>query len=137
MKKLFIVILVIIGIGCLICCPYKNVEETSEAEESLSEEEEYKYHDQAELNELHALGCVEYRDTIEKEYQSLIAALPRYKHELEKEKRVWEKYQEVVRKVAHCENHGSSTSMFYDDVLFQGDNLREESFSNLLLGDNR
>ena len=39
MKKLFLVILVIIGIGCLICCPNKSVDETSKAEESLSIEE--------------------------------------------------------------------------------------------------
>ena len=40
MKKLFLVILVIIGIGCLICCPYKSVDETSKAEESLPKEEQ-------------------------------------------------------------------------------------------------
>ena len=40
MKKLFLVILVIIGIGCLICCPYKRAVETSKTEESFSKEEE-------------------------------------------------------------------------------------------------
>lgn len=36
MKKLFLVILVIIGIGWLICCPYKSVEEAGKAEELKS-----------------------------------------------------------------------------------------------------
>jgi hypothetical protein len=40
MKKLFLVILVIIGIGCLICCPNKSVDETSMVEESPSKEEQ-------------------------------------------------------------------------------------------------
>lgn len=93
----------------------------------------YEYQDQRELNELHANWMIEYNDSIEKEFQALQSALPQYKEYFDKEKKAWMKYQEAVRIVADCEDHGSSTSMFIDDVLNQGIKLREASFRDLLL----
>ena len=103
--------------------------------DSLSQvsDDAYEYQDQKELNELHANWMIEYNDSIETEFQALLTALPQYKESFDKEKETWVKYQEAVRIVAGCEDHGSSTSMFIDDVLNQGIKLREASFRNLLL----
>jgi len=102
--------------------------------DSISEiNQEYEYQDQRELNEHHATWMLEYNDSIEKEFQDLLSALPQYREIFDKEKKNWEKYQKVVREMANCEDHGSSTSMFIDDMLNQGISLREASFRNLQL----
>jgi hypothetical protein len=102
--------------------------------DSISEiNQEYEYQDQRELNEHHATWMLEYNDSIEKEFQDLLSALPQYREIFYKEKKNWEKYQKVVREMANCEDHGSSTSMFIDDMLNQGISLREASFRNLQL----
>jgi hypothetical protein len=102
--------------------------------DSISEiNQEYEYQDQRELNEHHATWMLEYNDSIEKEFQDLLSALPQYREIFDKEKKNWEKYQKVVREMANCEDHGSSTSMFIDDLLNQGISLREASFRNLQL----
>ncbi len=95
-------------------------------------DDKYEYQDQRELNELHANWMIEYNDSIEKEFQTLQSALPQYKKYFDKEKKAWMRYQDAVRIVAGCEDHGSSTSMFIDDVLSQGIKLRETSFRHLL-----
>lgn len=92
---------------------------------------EIVYQDQAELNEICGKWCLEYNDSIERIFQKTISALPQYKDDFDKEKAVWVKYQEVVREVAGYEDHGSSTSMYIDDMLCQGIRLREKSLRNL------
>ena len=95
-------------------------------------DDKYEYQDQRELNELHANLMIEYNDSIERDFRTLQSTLPQYKEYFDKEKKAWMKYQEAVRIVAGCEDHGSSTSMFIDDVLSQGIKLRETSFHHLL-----
>jgi len=111
-----------------------NCTNDSVPKDSLAQvsDDECEYLNQMELNELHANWVIEYNDSIDKEFQILLSALPQYKEYFDKEKEVWNKYQEAVRIVADCEDHGSSTSMFIDDVLNQGIKLREASFHNLL-----
>ena len=103
--------------------------------DSLSQvsDDEYEYHDQRELNELFENWMLEYNDSIEKEFQALLTALPQYKESFDKENKDWVEYQKSAREVAGCESHGSSTPMFIADVLNQGIKLRETSFHNLLL----
>lgn len=103
--------------------------------DSLSQvsDDEYEYHDQRELNELFENWMLEYNDSIEKEFQALLTALPQYKESFDKENKDWVEYQKSVREVAGSEFHGSSTPMFIADVLNQGIKLRETSFHNLLL----
>jgi len=136
MKKIIIVIVVLFCIGWLATCSYRKAMDTPSQEtivDSLDENDEYEYHDQAELNELHGNLYLEYNDSIEQEFQMLLSALPQYKDEFNKEKDAWGKYQNAVRAVADCEDHGSSTSMFIDDVLSQGIVLRETSFRGLFI----
>ncbi len=96
-------------------------------------ENEIEYHDQAELNEMHGREYLDYKNSIEKDFQILISMMPEYKNELYEEKALWERYHEAVLYVADCEDYGSSTPMFIDDVLSQGVRLREVSFSKLFL----
>lgn len=103
-------------------------EDTSE-----KESEDNVYQSQAELNQIHGQWSLEYNDSIEKEFQKLITMMSEYRNELNREAYVWKKYQKAVREVADCEDHGSSTPMFVDDVLNQGISLREVSFSKLIL----
>ena len=91
-------------------------------------ENDIEYHDQTELNEIHGRGYLDYKNSIERDFQILISMIPDYKRELYEEKALWERYHEAVLNVADCEDYGSSTSMFIDDVLSQGVRLREESF---------
>ena len=102
-------------------------------DKSEKESEDNVYQSQAELNQIHGQWSLEYNDSIEKEFQKLISMMPEYREELNREKAVWLKYQKAVRDVADCEDHGSSTPMFVDDVLNQGISLREVSFSKLIL----
>ena len=95
--------------------------------------DEVVYRDQAELNEIHGQWYLDYNDSIEKKFLELIILMPEYREELNREKTVWQKYQKACRDVADCENHGSSTPMFVDDVLNQGIRLREASISKLVL----
>lgn len=108
--------------------------ETNSIKSDLSKKgsEEKGYQSQAELNEIHYKWHTEYNDSIEKNFQKLISMMPEYANELNKEKDVWQKYQKAVREVADCEDYGSSTSMFVDDVLNQSVNLREASFCKLI-----
>ena len=107
---------------------------TCEESESMESKcDEIVYRDQAELNEIHGNWYFKYNDSIEKSFQELISVLPEYKNELLKEKAIWLNYQKAVRDVAGCEDHGSSTSMYVDDVLRQGVLLRETSCKKLLL----
>ena len=96
-------------------------------------ENENEYHDQAELNEIHGRGYLDYKKSIERDFQVLISMMPDYKKELYEEKALWERYHEAVQDVADCEYYGSSTSMFIVDVLSQGVRLRDESFCKLIL----
>ena len=106
---------------------------TCEAGDSMESEcDEIEYRDQAELNEIHGNWYLKYNDSIEESFQELITVLPEYKNELLKEKTIWLNYQKAVRDVADCEDHGSSTSMYVDDVLRQSVLLRETSFKKLL-----
>ena len=88
---------------------------------------------QLEINEASSNDCVAYRDSVEKEYQYLISELPQYKDELNKEKAVWEKYTDAVHEVARCEDRGSSTPMYVNDVVNQGTCLWSESLHNMCL----
>jgi hypothetical protein len=110
-------------------CTNDSVQNDSLAQVS---DDKYEYQDQRELNELHANLMIEYNDSIEKGFRTLQSTLPQYKEYFDKEKKAWMTYQEAVRIVASCEDHGSSTSMFIDDVLSQGIKLRETSFRHLL-----
>lgn len=115
---------------------FLETEDVDTVIKTVSTEEEgyeYPYQSQDELNAISRNWCKEYNDSIEKEFQILISMLPQYKHELTKEKAVWEKYQNVVKEVAECEYHGSSTPMYVADVLNQGICLRETSFNKLIL----
>lgn len=98
-----------------------------------SSDSEWKYNSQDELNGLHWKSAKEYSDSIEKEYQALLKAMPQYKAYFDEEKKIWTEYQNMVRAVAQCEDHGSSSGMYVDDVLTQGITLREASFRSLLL----
>ncbi len=110
-----------------------NKEDVADMNKPQEEGSDGTYQDQATINEIHGSWYLEYRDSIESQFQNLISALPQYEKGLNKEKAAWQKYQKAVREVADCEDCGSSTSMFVDDVLRQGINLRETSFCNLYL----
>jgi len=97
-----------------------------------TERKEGPYLDQAELNMQHGRWYLEYKDSIEKEFQKLISAFPQYNDEYNQENAIWGKYQEAVREVAGCEDHGSSSSMYIDDVLTLGIKLWATSFRNLM-----
>lgn len=102
--------------------------------DSVREENQgYEYQDQRELNDLHGTWMLEYNDSIEREFQQLLVLLPQYRDVFNKEKKYWKRYQKGVRELAGCEDHGSSTPMFVDDMLNQGISLREASFRNLYL----
>ena len=102
-------------------------------EKSAQEIEDSVFQDQATINEIHGSWYLEYRDSIENEFQNMMTALPQYMEELLEEKATWEKYQKTVREVAGYGDYGSSTPMYVDDVLRQGIELRETSFSSLYL----
>lgn len=105
---------------------------SKEEDVSKKRSEEIGYQSQVELNEIHGQWYLDYNNSIEKEFQKLISLMPEYRDELNREKAVWQKYQKAVRNVADCEDHGSSTPMFVDDVLNQSVNLRETSFCKLV-----
>ena len=79
---------------------------------------------QAEINEACYNKYVANEDSVEKEFQKLLEALPQYRKEFLKEKVVWEKYQKAVQEVSRCEDHGSSTPMYVSAVLSQGTQIR-------------
>ena len=79
---------------------------------------------QAEINEACYNEYVANEDSVEKEFQKLLEALPQYRKEFLKEKVVWEKYQKAVHEVSKCEDHGSSTPMYVSAVLSQGTQIR-------------
>ena len=88
---------------------------------------------QAEINEACYNEYVSNEDSVEKEFQELLTALPQYKKEFLKEKTVWEKYQKAVQEVSGCEDHGSSTPMYVSAVLAQATQIRSVSIHYLYL----
>ena len=79
---------------------------------------------QAEINKACFNEYVANEDSVEKEFQNLLKALPQYRKEFLKEKAIWEKYQNAVLEVSRCEDHGSSTPMYVSAVLSQGTQIR-------------
>ena len=79
---------------------------------------------QAEINEACYNEYVANEDSVEKEFQKLLKALPQYRKEFLKEKVVQEKYQKAVHEVSKSEDHGSSTPMYVSAVLSQGTQIR-------------
>ena len=79
---------------------------------------------QAEINEACYNEYVANEDSIEKEFQKLLEALPQYRKDFLKEKAIWENYQKAVQEVSGCEDHGSSTPMYVSAVLSQGTKIR-------------
>ena len=60
--------------------------------DSVKEEnQEYEYRDQRELNDLHGTWMLEYNDSIEREFQQLLALLPQYRDVFNKEKKYWKR----------------------------------------------
>ena len=78
------------------------------------------FQNQAEINEACYNEYVANEDSVEKEFQKLLEALPQYRKDFLKEKAIWEKYQKAVLEVSRCEEHGSSTLMYVSAVLSQG-----------------
>ena len=72
-------------------------------------------------------------DSVEKEFGKLLKVLPRYRKKFLKEKAAWEKYKEAVKGVGDCEGHGSSTEMYYIDVLTQATKIRSVPLQYLYL----
>lgn len=73
-------------------------------------------------------GIEAYEDSVETDYLRLLSAFPQYKAEFEKEKAAWMEYKSSVEVIARCEDHGSSTPMFVNDVIRDAISLREYSF---------
>lgn len=120
MKKIIFIIFAVLIFGWI--CSYITCS---------NDKDEYK--SQTELNGESANWHKEYNDSIEEGFKMLISMLPQYKKEFDKERDLWLKYQEAVRDVAGMEFHGSSTPMYFVDVLDQGIDLREASYRKLLL----
>ena len=98
-----------------------------------TDSDDSEFQTQAEINEASYNDCVAYMDSVEMDFQYLISALPQYENEFNKEKDVWEQYMDAIREVANCEEHGSSTPMYVNDVVNQGTTLWSESMHNLCL----
>ena len=94
---------------------------------------EYEQLTQMEMNDLCAEWLKNYKDSVEQEFQKLESIFPLYKEYFDMEKKAWMKYQEAVGNVANSVEHGSSWPMFFSAVMQQGIQLRETSFSHLLL----
>ena len=114
-------------VGC------KNTGKVSGREDLSADSVDEDFMTQAEINEAYYNDRMADADSIEKEFQTLMEALPQCKANLILEKTAWEKYQDAVREVAGYGDHGSSTPMYVSDVLGQGYILRRASFRNLLL----
>lgn len=88
--------------------------------------------DQFEINEYLCNESRKFDEEVEKDFQTIISLLPKYKDVLNTEKKKWEQYQAIVLEVGRCLDHGSSTPCYWSDVKNQGIQLRKESFQNLL-----
>lgn len=137
MKKLVVIIVVLICLGGIVSCPsfrsfISGAQQDSIVDQSRDTTEEV-VQTQAEINGAAIKGSMEYRDSIDKEYQKLLLALPQYKKELNKEDSLWLLYMAAARKGAEYVDCGSSTPMYVADVLNQATRLREASFRNLML----
>ena len=128
-KNIYVVIL----LALTSCNQYKSSKTIVDnaAGDSIMEESHLTDYDtiepfqtQADINEACYNEYVANEDSVEKEFEKLLEALPQYRKEFLKEKNVWEKYQKAVQEVSECEDHGSSTPMYVSAVLSQGTQIR-------------
>ena len=130
MKKIIYVVVLIALTSCNQNKSNKTIADNA-TDDSIMEESYQTDNDtiepfqtQAEINEACYNEYVANEDSVEKEFQKLLEALPQYRKEFLKEKVIWEKYQKAVQEVSKCEDHGSSTPMYVSAVLSQGTQIR-------------
>ena len=123
MKKLILFVALLLFFGWLMSCLTNKKAASTSSQDTIVDEGDFQT--QAEINEEFGNTSIEYKDSIERVFQELVAIRPQYEDELNKERTYWDMYQNAVREVAGYGDHGSSTPMFVAGVMDQGVQLRE------------
>ena len=131
MKKLILFVALLLCFGWLMSCQTNKKAASTSSQDTIVDEGDFQT--QAEINEEFGNASIEYKDSIERVFQELVAIRPQYEDELNKERTYWDKYQNAVREVAGYGDHGSSTPMYVAGVMDQGVLLREKTLHDFYI----